>query len=202
MAKSHKPTRTMSCTCRTDSVLHAFDCAYFLFAVNDAKTMLELFKYERATSNTFRDMVIEQMDEIRNLKAALDYQTQIPNKLNKYKKAIRQLKFDKEIAEQKYDYLCQSHDNVSNNYKNKLQELDGVRCNLFISDHMNKDLEEKCNKLNKQAWRKEILLKFLIKRKLTISRPFPKFAKETFSHLKSHNETDSFLKNQYLILIH
>lgn len=42
------------------------------------------------------------------------------------------------------------------------------------------------NKLNKQAWRKEILLKFLIKRKLTISRPFPKFAKETFSHLKSH----------------
>ena len=42
------------------------------------------------------------------------------------------------------------------------------------------------NKLNKQVWRKEILLKFLIKRKLTISRPFPKFAKETFSHLKSH----------------
>ena len=151
MAKSHKPTRTMSCTCRTDSVLHAFDCAYFQFAVNDSKTMLELFKYERATSNTFRDMVIEQMDEIRNLKAALDYQTQIPNKLNKYKKAIRQLKFDKEILEQKYDYMSQSHDNVSNNYKNKVKELEGVRCNLFISDHMNKDLEEKCNKLNKQA---------------------------------------------------
>lgn len=39
-------------------------------------------------------------------------------------------------------------------------------------------------KLNKKAWRKEVLLKFIIKRNLTISRPFPKFAKETFSQSK------------------
>ncbi|MFA6805965.1 MAG: 4Fe-4S dicluster domain-containing protein [Bacteroidales bacterium] len=41
-------------------------------------------------------------------------------------------------------------------------------------------------KINKKAWMKEILLKFLIKRNISISRPFPKFAKETFSQIKSN----------------
>lgn len=39
-------------------------------------------------------------------------------------------------------------------------------------------------KLNRKAWQKELLFKLYIKRKFTISRPIPQFAKTTFSQMK------------------
>ena len=41
-------------------------------------------------------------------------------------------------------------------------------------------------KLNRAAWRKEFLMKLYVKRKITVKRPIPKFAKISFS--KSQNQ--------------
>lgn len=40
-------------------------------------------------------------------------------------------------------------------------------------------------KLNKKAWRKELLVKLYLKNRITASRPMPSFAKQTFSQIKS-----------------
>jgi len=40
-------------------------------------------------------------------------------------------------------------------------------------------------KLNKKAWRKELLVKLYLKNRITASRPMPHFAKQTFSQIKS-----------------
>lgn len=40
-------------------------------------------------------------------------------------------------------------------------------------------------KLSSKFWKKELLMKFLVKRKLTIPRPLPFFSKSTFSQIKS-----------------
>ncbi|MEA4967792.1 MAG: 4Fe-4S dicluster domain-containing protein, partial [Bacteroidaceae bacterium] len=66
-------------------------------------------------------------------------------------------------------------------YENKNIDLpDRYRINILKKNLISR------KKLNRAAWRKEFLMKLYVKRKITVKRPMPKFAKISFS--KSQNQ--------------